>query len=415
MSDAVGRRIVRVMTTHQTTPLRPPPHDLASSTRPADPSSADRAATLVARAAGLGPRLADRAAQHDVDGTFVADSVDVLRDAGLLSMAVPVELGGAGATIREVAAVQRELARHCGSTALGTAMHQHVVSFTAWRYRRGLPGAEATLRRVVDDGIVLLSTGGADLTHPRGEAVAVDGGYEVSGTKRFVSQSPVGAVLSTMFPFDDPERGRRVLNMGVPIASPGLQVVDDWDAMGMRGTGSGQVVLDRVFVPAEKVLADRPHGVIDPPLQVILTIALPIIAGVYLGIADAAFEEAVAAVAADGRADDPLVQRQVGAMAHRLRIAGWGLDAALTEAGDDPTPSAELLDAVLVAKREVVLASVAVSDLAMEVAGGRAYRRGSVIERAVRDARAGLFHPLTPERSLVHSGRLALGRPTDEP
>ena len=67
--------------------------------------------------------------------------------------------------------VQRELARHCGSTALASSMHQHVTLFTAWRYRRGLPGAEATLRRIADEGIVLVSTGGADFTHPRGTAV----------------------------------------------------------------------------------------------------------------------------------------------------------------------------------------------------------------------------------------------------
>ena len=67
---------------------------------------------------------------------------------------------------------QRELARHCGSTALASVMHHHVVLFTAWRYRRGLPGAEATLRRVADDGIVLVSTGGADLTRPRGDGHA---------------------------------------------------------------------------------------------------------------------------------------------------------------------------------------------------------------------------------------------------
>ena len=68
-------------------------------------------------------------------------------------------------------------------------MHQHVTCFTAWRYRRGLPGAEATLRRIADEQIVLVSTGGGDFTHPAGEAVAVDGGYRVSGRKRFVSQS----------------------------------------------------------------------------------------------------------------------------------------------------------------------------------------------------------------------------------
>ena len=169
------------------------------------------------RAAAVGSDIAASAARHDLDGTFVAESLHVLREAGLLRMAVPRDLGGDGASIAEVAQVQRELAHHCASTALATAMHQHVTLFTAWRHRRDMPGAEGTLRRVADEGIVLVSTGGADFTHPRGQATKVDGGYVVSGHKVFASQSTAGDVMSTMFAYDDPERGRRILNMSVPV------------------------------------------------------------------------------------------------------------------------------------------------------------------------------------------------------
>ncbi len=99
----------------------------------------------------------------------------------------------------------------------------------------------------------------------------------MTGRKVFVSQSPAGTVMSTMFTYDDPERGLRVLNMAVPLSSPGVRVVETWDAMGMRATASNDVELNDVFVPDERVLADRPHGVVDPPLQVILSIAFPII------------------------------------------------------------------------------------------------------------------------------------------
>ena len=204
--------------------------------------------TFVERAATVGAAIAGHAARHDAEGSFVQEGLDALRDAGLLAIAVPVELGGGGARIRDIAAVQRELAHHCGSTALATSMHQHVVAFTAWRYRRGLPGAEATLRRVAEEGIVLVSTGGGDFTQPKGEATKVDGGYRVSGRKRFASQSSVGTAMSTMFEFDDPEQGRRVLNMAVPFASEGVSVLDNWDTLGMRGTASNDVVLENVFV-----------------------------------------------------------------------------------------------------------------------------------------------------------------------
>lgn len=360
----------------------------------------------------VGQRIAEHAERHDRDGSFVGDSYAILRESGLLALAVPTELGGMGATLSQVAAVQRRLAHHCGSTALASAMHQHVVSFTAWRYRRGLPGAEATLRRVAEEGIVLVSTGGADLTQPRGEAVKVDGGYLVSGTKVFASQAPAGAVLSTMFAYDDPEQGRRVLNMAVPLASEGVCVLGNWDTLGMRGTGSNDVVLEQVFVPEERVLANRPHGVIDPPLQVILSIALPIITAVYLGVAESA---ATAALGIAGRkAEDPTVQRQAGLMQHRLQVAEWSLDAAFALVGDDPEPSLDTLSAVFTAKREVVLAAIEAVDLAMDLGGGQAFYKGSVIERAYRDVRAGTFHPLSPELTLLHGGRRALGLSVDE-
>jgi alkylation response protein AidB-like acyl-CoA dehydrogenase len=359
------------------------------------------------RAAACGSQLEANASRYDREGAWASDSFEHVRQGGLLALGVPAELGGPGATISELAAVQRELAKHCGSTALASSMHQHVTAFTAWRWRRGLPGAEATLRRIHDDGIVLVSTGGADFTHPRGSAVRTDGGYLVTGRKIFVSQSPAGTVMSTMFAYDDPERGLRVLNMAIPLSSDGVRVIETWDAMGMRGTASNDVELTDVFVPDERVLADRPHGVVDPPLQVILSIAFPIISAVYLGIAEGVRDHVLTML--DSRRDDVIVQRQVGLIEARLRVAGWALEGALRAVGDDPHPSMTMVADVMAMKREVALAGIEVCDLAMELVGGPAYFRGSPIERAYRDIRACKFHPFTPEATLVHAGRLALG------
>ena len=348
-------------------------------------------------AAAIGPELAAHAARHDADGSFVHESYDALKRSGLLALAVPVELGGHGASIAEVARVQRELAHHCGSTALASSMHQHVVTFTAWRYRRGLPGAEATLKRVAEEGILLVSTGGADFTNPRGTATKVDGGYRVSGTKIFASQSEVGTVMSTMFAYEDPEQGLRILNMAVPIASEGVTVGSNWDTLGMRGTASNDITLTDVFVPDERVIANRPHGVIDPPLQVIISIAMPIITGVYLGVAEAAYAAARASA-------KPGTERELGLMRHKLQVAEWALEGALAAVGDDPEPSMDNVDAVMIAKREVALAGIEVCDLAMDVAGGAAFFKGSVIERCYRDIRAAKFHPFGAEATLRHLG-----------
>lgn len=383
-----------------------------TATLPTD--APDRERDLVAWAAELGAQIAPHAARHDADGTFVSEAYDLLKASGYLALAVPSELGGRGATIREVAMAQRELARHCGSTALANVMHQHVVLFTTWRYRRGLPGAEATLRRVADDGIVLVSTGGADLTRPRGEAVRVEGGYRVTGRKIFASQAPAGTVMSTMFAYDDPDEGRLVLNMAIPFADPGVEVVETWDAHGMRGTGSHDVQLTDVFVPDERVLARRPHGKIDPPLQVILSIAMPVITAVYLGVAEAARDHAVALLSGTPRSQDPLVQRGVGRMDVLLRSAAWALDGALATVGDDPQPSLDTVAAVMAAKASVADAVAEVCDLAMDVVGGAAFSRAAPIERCLRDGRGIRYHPLTPEETCTFTGKLALGLPADD-
>jgi acyl-CoA dehydrogenase len=372
----------------------------------------ERERELVAWADELGAQIAPYAAEHDRDGTFVTEAFELLRSSGWLAIAVPEELGGRGATIREVAMGQRRLAMSCGSSALASSMHQHITLFTAWRHRRGLPGAEATLKRVADEGIVLVSTGGADFTHPRGQAVAVEGGYRVSGHKIFASQVPVGDVFSTMFVLDE-DGTKVVLNMAVPVRGEGVTVLDNWDTLGMRGTGSHDVDIHDVFVPAERVLARRPYGVLDPPLQVIVTVAMPVVAAVYLGVAEAARDAAVELVAGTARADDPTIQRQVGSMDNRLRIMSWALDGALRTAGDDVVPAMTTVVDVMAAKREIALGGVEVCDLAMEVAGGSAYFRTSAIERCYRDVRGAKFHPFGPEQTLVHAGRVALGLPAD--
>jgi alkylation response protein AidB-like acyl-CoA dehydrogenase len=88
----------------------------------------------------LGEEFAGRAQAHDEDDTFVSRNYAALKERRVFSAAIPEELGGGGASHREVCDMLRILAQYCGSTALALSMHQHLIAATIWKYRRGQGG-----------------------------------------------------------------------------------------------------------------------------------------------------------------------------------------------------------------------------------------------------------------------------------
>ena len=281
-----------------------------------------------------------------------------MREQGYLRLAVPVELGGLGASMRQVCYAQAELAKHCAS-ALAVNMHLYLVLANAYRWRHGAP-VEGVLRRVADDGIVLMTSGGSDGIWPSRTAVRDNGGFRVSGRKMFCSQAPIADVLVTMAAYDDPEEGTMVLLMGIPTTSEGFQVVETWDTLGMRATASHDVQLDDVKVSDAQIVARRPWGKVDPALRNAGVHFAPPVAAVYFGVAAAARDEAVRVVcdrrSGDGHplAQDATSQRLVGLMDHKLKVAWWSLAGALGELGEDYTPDEAALELVMLAKRQVV-------------------------------------------------------------
>lgn len=110
---------------------------------------------------------------------------------------------------------------------------------------------------------------------------------------------------------------------------------------------------------------------------------------------------------------DPLAQRQIGLMDATMRSMWWALMGAIGAMGDEYGPADSVIAPLMIAKRQVIVGAQEVVDLAMEIARGRSYFRSTPLERAYRDVRAGKSHPLTPERTLLYAGRLALGLPAD--
>jgi acyl-CoA dehydrogenase len=374
---------------------------------------------FVPLAAELGAEFAPRAAEHDRENTFVRENFDRMRERGYLKLAVPEEFGGLGASMRQVVYAQAELARHCASTALAVNMHLYLTLSTVYRLRHGATAAEGLLRRIADEGIVLMSSGGSDGLWPSGTAVREDGGYRVTGRKVFCSQAPVADVLTTMAVLDDPDDGRVVLAVAIPTASEGFRVLETWDTLGMRATSSHDVQLDSVFVSEKQVGARRPWGRIDPFLRNAAVHFAPPVAAVYWGIAAGARDQAVQTICArrvgDGQplAADQTIQRQVGLMDVLLRTSWWALAGALDEVAESAELSDETVGTVMIAKREVVTKAIDVVNLAMDATGGASYFKRSPLEMAYRDVRAGAFHPVNPEKTLLHAGRMALRQPVE--
>jgi alkylation response protein AidB-like acyl-CoA dehydrogenase len=339
-----------------------------------------------------------------------------MRDEGYLAIAVPEELGGAGATMRQVCYAQAELARHDGATALAASMHLYLTLMQAFRHRLGAPDAAGVLRRVADEGLIIATSGGSDWLWPTTTAAADDGTFRVNGRKAFCSQSPEATVVATSAVVGEPGAGAEVLHFSLPLAADGVSIDETWDTLGMRGTASHDVVLEDVVVPADRVMARRPYGELGVPLTAAALHFAPVGGATYFGIAAGARDVAVAGVEAGARGPRPLaelprVHRQVGLMDATLRSAWWALMGSIDEIGDDYAADAATLATVMLAKRDAVIGAIEVVDLAMDVLGGRSYFKRSPLERAYRDVRAGTFHPLPPEATLTYAGKVALGDP----
>lgn len=354
----------------------------------------------------IGPQFAEGAAERDAHDTFIADHYPVLKEHGVISAQVPEELGGGGASHSTMAAMLRRLAGYDASTALALSMHQHLVAAQVFNHVQGKPAP--ILERVAREQIVLVSTGARDWLESTGGARAVEGGYRVSARKAFASGAPAGDVAVTSAPYEDPEAGWQVLHFGVPLTAPGVSIENDWQAHGMRATGSHTVVFDDVFVPESAITLRRPRGAFQGIWNVIVPAAMPLIAGVYVGLAEEAAR--IALPLARRRADDVTVQWATGEMQSAVIVAGVLHDRMVALANDlHFTPDAALSSEVLVLKSQACEAAERAVEAAIEAAGGPGYYRRTGLERIRRDIRAGDFHPLPRKQQLSFTGRHALG------
>jgi alkylation response protein AidB-like acyl-CoA dehydrogenase len=340
------------------------------------------------------------------EDTYVADNIALLKSAGLVEAGVPRVLGGGGAGVDELAQMLRTLAYHCGSTGLEFSMHTHQVAVPAWRWQYQKAAAvEPLLKRIAGERIMLLSSGGSDWIAGSGKAEKVDGGYRINARKVFTSGAPTGDLLMTGAMLETNE-GPMVLHFGIPMTSPHVKVLDTWRTLGMRGTGSHDVLIEGHVVPEAAVAVKRKAGEWHPIFQIISTIAFPLIYAVYVGVAESARDIAIglAKRKTPGRHAIDLA----GRMETELTAARLALESMLAAVRLN-TPSANTVNQVMIGRQLVARHAIAAVEYAMELAGGAGFYRSAGLERRFRDIQAARYHPLQTGPQAEYAGAMPLG------
>lgn len=341
----------------------------------------------------LGVNFEKRAGNYDKDGTFVHDNYEDLKKHLFFSAAIPEELGGGGVSHAEMCNVIRIMGQYCGSTALAFSMHQHLIAASLWKLKHKNVGA-TMLQNVAKHQLVLISTGAADWLGSSGELAKVEGGYLFTGKKYFASQSVAGNVIVTSATYLNEDKNWQVLHFSTSMNTKGISILEDWDVMGMRATGSQTITFNDVFIPDTSISLERPKDEFHMIWNIVLTVALPLIMATYVGIAEKAMEVAIAKGKTHKRN-----QNQTATMIGKLNNtllsvqAQWQALYAMTN-NFDFKPSEAISINALSYKTNIAEGAKQVVAEAMEIIGGQSFYKKNNLERLFRDVQASEFHPL---------------------
>jgi alkylation response protein AidB-like acyl-CoA dehydrogenase len=378
----------------------------------------ERERTIVELAGRLADRFAERAAAHDVDGSFPFENYDDMREEGYLRLTVPEELGGMGATLNEFVLAQERLAMGDGPTALAVNMHVAPVIGWAmiWQDTRN-PKLERILRACAAGEMIwgaFTSEPGMpnNLMDARTIARKVSGGYVVSGSKIFCTNHEVCTHFFFTARCDDPEP--RVLILYLPKDADGVSFERTWNTLGMRATQSNDMSITDAFVPEDALLHSWPIDHFDAFVwKMIYVPAMAAFGSIYLGIAASGMDWAKRFVLERGKAEDPLVENQFAEMEIALETARSVLLRHAQEADSRvlfELPVQEGLARATFAKIVAVKDALEIMERVVDVVGGPAYMRRFPLERKLRDLRAGTIMPINNIDANRLIGKTSLGK-----
>jgi alkylation response protein AidB-like acyl-CoA dehydrogenase len=349
--------------------------------------------------------------------------LNALRETGLLRMSTPRSLGGLETDPVTRALVVEEIGRH--------------DSAAAWTLENPLDWAFLCCR-LTDEGAEEIYSRGADILiagqfgRPL-NATSTNGGYRISGRAPFVSNChDADWILSTVCVDDDEcavgKPGMRI----VYFPSDECEIIDTWDVMGMRGTGSNDISVTDVYVPTSRtfpmVPGFEPGSHYRGPLYRLPLVAAPAsgIPTPMLGVARRALDEVteLARTKTPVASSDLLKERasaqvQLGQAEAVLRSGRLLLLDTLSQAWqrclDGETHTLEQKTDLLLAMAHAMSSAVHAVDLACSIAGTTAFRATNPLERCFRDVQTMRHHVFASEQRYGTFGQVRLGIPPDFP
>jgi len=385
-------------------------------------------------------KFVERAPLSDREGKFSQENIADLKALGIPGMALPKDIGGLGVSHETQLRIMEEVAYGDGSTAV--ALNMHVLIADMIHSFPPFPQRDLVVNDIASGGALICGPGSI----PTGEVDNRKAGYRVTedgdtlvinGKAGFASMSE-GATY-TIFPaiIDRGEGNPPDVVLILPrLDTPGIKIMYNWDAMGLRGTASHDIVAENVRLPKSEaliipqplleVILNAQSQVTTPESQARATSALGILA-IWLGLAQAAFDFTLdyvkqrhgylaGAVSGIGtqpgyRSDQAWAQFGIGEMQHWLetgRIMLYDMARRLDEPFESPQA---FIRQMLLTTYHLRRMSEEVSQGAMKVCGAHAYVRAKPLERIFRDMVGGNVMAWKTDELRLSLGQGALGMP----
>jgi isovaleryl-CoA dehydrogenase len=359
--------------------------------------------------------VAPAAAEVDRQGTFPRASVDALGQSGILGILSATDVGGSGAGLGAAAEVIERLAGVCGSTAMVVLMHFAAVPVVEAHGPREV--REAIARGQYLMTLAFSETGSrSHFWAPSSTATRVDGHVRLDASKSWVTSAGQadGYVWSSQ-----PVSAEDGMTLWlVPARVAGISQSGGFDGLGLRGNGSTPMTASGVEL-AESAMLGADGGGLDIALALVLPTFLVLSAAFSVGLMEATATETAAHLTSTQltHIGQSLAQQQTVRLDFaRLRLEVDSARALLSDTLAALAPGrADAMLRVLEVKAAASEASLVVTDLAMKVCGGAAFRKELGIERRFRDARAARVMAPTTDALLDFVGRATLGLPLLDP